>query len=65
MIPNPLESAHIELKALVEQKAQIDLKIEAVKKSITILEPVYGRSVGRIDQSISWESRGRISPNLE
>lgn len=41
---NPLESATTELRMLLEKKAEIDRKIDAVQQSIKLLEPVYGRS---------------------
>ena len=38
---NPLTSAQAELETLVKLQAEIGRKIEAVKKSIGILEPLY------------------------
>jgi hypothetical protein len=43
---NPLISAQGELESLVKLKAQIERKIEAVKKSIEILAPLYAQERG-------------------
>jgi hypothetical protein len=40
---NPLTSALSELEALQQRKAEIERKIEAVTKSIKLLEPVYAQ----------------------
>lgn len=40
---NPLSSARIELESLLKRQAEIERKIEAVTKSIRLLEPVYAQ----------------------
>jgi hypothetical protein len=44
---NPLNSARAELESLRKQKVEIDLRIDAVTKTIKLLEPLYGRDVDR------------------
>ena len=41
MQDNPLLSAQAELESLLEKKAEIERRIGAVRKSISILEPFY------------------------
>ena len=56
---NPLTSALAELESLLKRKAEIELKIEAVRKSVSILEPMYGQEHAHSRlQSLSTMSTG-------
>ena len=40
---NPLDSARAELEKLLDQRSEIDRKLDAVQDAIKLLEPLYGR----------------------
>ena len=40
---NPLDSAKAELEKLLDQRSEIDRKLDAVQEAIKLLEPLYGR----------------------
>jgi hypothetical protein len=42
---NPLENAKAELSQLLESRAQIEQRIDAMQQTIKLLEPVYGREL--------------------
>lgn len=42
---NPLESVQAELAAATLERAKLDNKIEILKRTVTLLEPIYGSKV--------------------
>jgi hypothetical protein len=69
---NPLESAHAELEALVEQRNELEKKINAVTKTIDILEPFYhGDDLGKypraeeLMQLLEFKDEVGITPAIE